>query len=199
MSLPSRALPFVFVSLLTACSGGAFEVAQSGEDASDEATADTTPVEDSGAPDDGAPEDGAPEDGAPADSSSADSSPADSSPADSSPADSSAPETCVFNACGGCTALVGKPGDGCSKECGGGKLACKGTEELECVGATPLNACGGCGVLTTAPGTACGECGSGKYVCDPSDPSKNVVICSDPVTTPGVGTSCGGKCGLAAY
>ncbi|MGZ3472965.1 MAG: hypothetical protein ACXWUG_00750 [Polyangiales bacterium] len=97
-------------------------------------------------------------------------------------------ETCVKNACGGCTMLVGKPGDPCVS-CGG-KLVCKGTDSLECDSTAPKNACGGCSMLAVAPDTVCGVCMTGKYVCDGTDATK----CSDPVSGPMPMSACG-TCG----
>lgn len=120
----------------------------------------------------------------------------ESDAADGSTVDASAMETagdsgsdtadvCVKNACGGCLPLVGMPGDPCPS-CGG-KLACVGTDKLECDSTTPKNACGGCSVLATPPGGTCGVCATGKYVCNGTDATK----CADPVTGPAPMTACG--------
>jgi hypothetical protein len=100
-------------------------------------------------------------------------------------------DTCVTNACGGCTVLVGKPGDPC-QSCGG-KLKCKGTDALECDSAGPKNACGGCSVLANAKDSPCGVCMTGSYVCNGTDDTK----CNDPVTGPMPGSACG--CGTALH
>jgi hypothetical protein len=97
-------------------------------------------------------------------------------------------DTCVKNACGGCEALVGKPGDACPS-CGG-KLVCKGTDSNECDSTAPKNECGGCSMLAIAKGTVCGVCMTGSYVCDGTDSTK----CKDPVTGAAPMSACG-TCG----
>ncbi len=98
------------------------------------------------------------------------STPADTStPPDTATPDTTPVDTCVVNACGGCSALGGTPGASCGT-CGG-KLACNGTEALKCEGSTSANACGGCGALSGTLGAACGTCG-GKLACDGTEALK---------------------------
>lgn len=221
--------PVVFLILLAGCSGGNFDVVESPDSSSaDETSVDSSPVpEDSSTP----TETGAPEDSStPADSGTieADSMAADSDSGvdssagdgtidstvtdsavdtgavlDSATTDTRPLDTCVVNACGGCSVLSGTVGASCAGGCGGGKLSCKGTDALECTGMKAPNACGGCDPLDHVLGTTCGKCSTGSYVCDTTDSSKNKTKCNDPVTTPAPGTACtgsdAGKCGTAKY
>ena len=61
------------------------------------------------------------------------------------------------NACGGCGALIGVPGESCGT-CGGTWVCSEDGNVVDCAGAV-RNACGGCSELPAAPGTDCGELG----------------------------------------
>ncbi|MBI2393883.1 MAG: hypothetical protein HYV09_30205 [Deltaproteobacteria bacterium] len=149
---------------------------------------------------------------------------ADATDARADVTDAGAPDTCVKNACGGCTALAHAPESICGR-CGAGRWKCSGGDAVVCedpfTGPLPgsacgtcstllricapdgksavcpgddHNGCGGCSAVSPAKDTVCGTCGSGKYVCDGTTATR----CADPVTTPASGTACG-TCGLDKY
>ncbi len=104
----------------------------------------------------------------------------------------------VENACGGCAALAGNPGDGCGGVCG--TYACDGIDAVVC-NDPDTNACGGCAVLGGNPGDACGSCGT--LACDGVD----ATTCNDPganscggcaALANEPGATCGGTCGSYA-
>jgi hypothetical protein len=75
------------------------------------------------------------------------------------------------NACGGCGALDGVPGDFCLEENRRGVRVCAGTDALRCTTDAEANLCGGRGVLDGRPGQECGPCGLGALVCSDSGAS----------------------------
>lgn len=85
-----------------------------------------------------------------------------------------APDTCVRNACGTCTALSAAPGAACG---GCGKYECAADGESVVCKDPGTNACGGCGTLAAAPGTACGTCGTSSYACSAD---KKTTACTKP-------------------
>ncbi|TVR02468.1 MAG: hypothetical protein EA398_07750, partial [Deltaproteobacteria bacterium] len=70
----------------------------------------------------------------------------------------------ALNACGGCGALSGVPGESCG-DCGG-SWSCGDQGDVVCVGASRANGCGGCGALPGAPGRLCdGAESEAAWVC----------------------------------
>ncbi len=68
------------------------------------------------------------------------------------------------NACGGCRALTGEPGEPCGEsDCG--TFECIGLDTLACIG-DATNACGGCAPSDADLGDACGDSGCGVISCD---------------------------------
>ncbi len=212
-------LSVVSFSILTAaCSDGAFDVVAPGEDsaaATDDGLAADTSVE--AATDTGSViEDGAADTTVAMDTGTAidanspevtadtrDSAVSEVSDGVDSSADAGAPDardaadTCVANACGGCTVLPHAVNSGPCGQCGGGTWQCDGTNAMKCVSPNAKNSCGGCATLAHPKDEICGKCQSGKYVCASDGESTS---CSDPVpaASPAVGSTCG-TCGTKAY
>lgn len=84
---------------------------------------------------------------------------ADTPEADADPCDGAG-----LNACGGCGALDGEPGDVCGP-CQSGQLVCDDTDKLVCEGDS-TNECGGCQTLDPPPGGPCGPCDLDTLTCD---------------------------------
>ncbi len=82
----------------------------------------------------------------------------------------------VLNACGGCGALQGSPGDDCGQDSCQGQWVCIANNSAVSCEGDNNNGCGGCEPLQGRVGEPCGACGT--WACD----GDNAVVCTEAQT-----------------